>query len=218
MRDGGIEFRRRDDAIHEAHLGSAGGGDHLARQQHFHRVLARHIAREGDHGRRAEEADIDAGRREFRFLRGDGEIAARDELAASRGRDAVDAGDDRLRAVDDRLHERRAELHRIREEGAATIIARTSGGEFLQVMTGAEAGAGAREDDGADGGVLAHGLDFGGQGNHQLFGEAVALLRAVKREGRDAVRVLAQEDGVGGGRFSGGLAHGASPGFAFQGA
>ena len=38
----------------------------LAGEQHLHRVLARHVARQRHHRRRAEQADIDAGRGELR--------------------------------------------------------------------------------------------------------------------------------------------------------
>ena len=77
-----------------------GGGDHVAGEQHFHGVLARDVARQRHHRRRAEQADMRRRACEnSRGLGGDREVAARDQLAAGGGGDAFDRGDHRLRQV-----------------------------------------------------------------------------------------------------------------------
>jgi hypothetical protein len=58
---------------------SARAADHVAGQQHLHRVLARHGARQGDHRGRAEQADIHARRAEPRRSA----ATARSQLATS---------------------------------------------------------------------------------------------------------------------------------------
>jgi hypothetical protein len=49
----------RGEAVHQTQLARALGVDELAGGQHLERRLARHVAGQRHHGRRAEEADID---------------------------------------------------------------------------------------------------------------------------------------------------------------
>ena len=57
----------------------------------------------------------------FAVLRGDGEIAARDQLAARRGGGALDRGDHRLRHAMDALHHGAAAVHEVLHIGAAAV-------------------------------------------------------------------------------------------------
>ena len=110
----------------------------VAGEQHFHGVLARDVARQRHHRRRAEQADVDARRGEAGLGRGDGEIAACDELAAGGGGDALHRRDHRLRQVDDLLHHRAAGRHDLAEIGAAAVGIGAARGEFLEIVAGAE--------------------------------------------------------------------------------
>ena len=69
------------DVVDESPVGRSPGVDQLAREQHLERPLAAHGTRDLDHGRRAEQADPDAGSRESGILARDREIAGSDELA-----------------------------------------------------------------------------------------------------------------------------------------
>src|SRR6185503_15626610 len=68
--------------------------------------------------------------------------------------------------------------------------------DLLQVVPGAEALAGARQDDDAHAPVVLEGIEFLLDGRQHLAGEQVHLLRTVHRQGADAVAILAQEDGL----------------------
>ena len=84
-------------------------------------------------------------------MRGDREVAARDQLQPGGGRQAVDLGDHRLRMAHDRLHQRSASGKCLFEEGLALIGVGTARGHFLEIVAGAEHLSGRRQDDDAHG-------------------------------------------------------------------
>src|ERR1035441_10685807 len=93
--------------------------DQLAGQQHAHGGLAADIARQGDHGGRAKEPDVDSRRRKASILGGQGKIAGCNQLATGRGRNAMYLSDDRLRQTQDRQHDFGAFGEQCLEVGAA---------------------------------------------------------------------------------------------------
>ena len=86
--------------------------------------------------------------------RGDGEIAARDELAAGRGRDALHRRDHRLGQGDDPLHHGAAGVHDLLEIGAAAVGVAAACGQLLEIVAGAERRTVRRQHDGANAVVL----------------------------------------------------------------
>src|SRR5882762_8854968 len=68
----------------------------LTGEQHLHRALAADVSHDAYRRRRAEHADVDAGKRESGLLRGHSQVAHRDQLAARGGGDAVHPGEHRL--------------------------------------------------------------------------------------------------------------------------
>src|SRR5215472_8444658 len=97
-------------------------------------MLAGDIARWRDHRCRAEKSDIDAGRSKASGRGGDREIAARDELTTSCGRNALNLRDHGFRVANDRLHQLRALRKEGGEGGLAFVAVRASRGHLLQVM------------------------------------------------------------------------------------
>ena len=176
------------------------GRHDLAGEQHLHRVLARHVARQRHHRRRAEQADIDAGRGEARRGRGDGEIAACDQLAARRRRHALHRGDHRLRQVDDLLHHGAAGRHDVAEIGAAAVGVGAPRGEFLEIVAGAERRPFGGEHDRAHAPVRRDAASAPSpSAAEQRLGQAVARRRPVERQHRDRPVVLPQQHGFGDG-------------------
>jgi hypothetical protein len=157
-------------------------------------LLARDVARQRHHGRRTEQADIDAGGGEARGLGGDRQIAARHELAAGRGRDALHGGDDGLRQTHDRLHHRAAGVHDLPKIGPAAIRVAAARGQFLHVVARRERRTIGRDDDGADAVVV---MDFSQRAvqlGDQALRQAVARRRPVEGEQADAADILLQQD------------------------
>ena len=142
----------RHDAIDRGRCDAAScGRDHVAGEQHFHGVLARDVARQRHHRRRAEQADMTPGVANF----APSEATARSQLATSWQPAAVatpcDGGDHRLRQVDDLLHHARCSVVMMwLEIGAAAIGVAAARGHFLQIVAGAEGRTVGRQDDGAD--------------------------------------------------------------------
>ena len=173
------------------------GRHHIAGQQHFHRVLARHVARQRHHRRRAEQADIDAGRGEFGGGGSDRQIATGDQLAAGGGGGALHGGDHRLRQVDDLLHHGAAGRHDVAEIGAPAVAIAAARGQLLHVMAGAEGRPVGRQHDGADRLVRGNIAPRLGQRGQQRFRQAVARRRAVEDQDGDLAVALAQQHGCG---------------------
>ncbi len=117
---------------------AAVGVDELARSQHLERDLAGDVAREGDHRRRTEKADIHAIYAEPRAFGRDRHVAGGDKLAASGGGDAVDLGDDGLGQGGDHLHDLGAAGEEIGEIGAALVLGLTARLHLLQIVARAE--------------------------------------------------------------------------------
>ncbi len=157
--------------------------------------LARHVAGERDHRRRAEEADVDARRAELCGVGGDRQIAGGDQLAAGGGGRSVHGGDHRLRAFHDRLHERRALAHDLLEEGAAAVAILAMGRQLLEVMTRAKHRPVRGEHDGANIQMRRQADERVLKRRHQRLVEAVALIRPVETEDRDRALALADEHG-----------------------
>ena len=98
------------------------------------RGLAREVAGQRHHRRRAEQAVAHARGRKARVGRGQRQIAGGDQLAAGGGRDAVDQRDHRLRQAGEREHDRRALLEQRPDLGRVGALA----AQLLEVVTGAE--------------------------------------------------------------------------------
>ena len=181
----------RDDAIDEAEALGGLSVVKVAGQRHFHRVLARNGAADGDQRRRAEEADRHAGQGEARVGAGDREVAGGDELAAGGGGDAFDGGDHRLRQGDDGAHQVGAARHRALKERAAAVGVVAMRLQLLEVVAGRKRRPVAGENDDARRGI---GFDRR-EGVDQRFdhrqAQRVARSRRLQSEGRDAAPVLA---------------------------
>src|SRR5690606_6198950 len=139
-----VELVGRHHAVDEAARERGLRIDELAGDEHLEGRLARHVARQRDRRRRAEQPQVHARDREARALGGDGEVAGGDQLAAGGGGDAVHARDDRLRHALDRRHQPRA----LREQ-RAVIVVRGLRAHLAQVVPGAERLARGPEDDDA---------------------------------------------------------------------
>ena len=146
------------------------------------------LARQGNHGRRAEQPDVDAWRGEVGRRRGNCQIAGCNQLTAGGGRWSFDGRDDRLGTGDDRLHHGRARLHGLVEESAAAIGIGAPCGHFLQIMAGAEHGSAGRKHDGRDRRIIASRQDCLMQGADQRQCQRIARLRPVERQQADAGR------------------------------
>ena len=114
---------------------------------------------------------------------GDGEVAARDELAARRRGDAVHLGDDRLR---DRLHGRHQPAAGGEQLGRVVALA---GRQLGEVVAGREGRTGPGDDDHPSRGPFEGLLQL----PHQLERQRVAPLGPVERDPRDRFDVLHQE-------------------------
>ncbi|GCC48016.1 hypothetical protein chiPu_0032518, partial [Chiloscyllium punctatum] len=156
--------------------------DGFTGQQHFHRLLARHVARQRHHWRRAEQPDVDTRRRKRGRLGGDREITACDELAAGRGGDALNSRDHRLRQVHDRLHHRAAGVHDLSKIGAATIGIAAPRGELLHVVPGGISRTIRGDHDGADVPVVADVVQRSMEAGDHALRKAVARRGAIERQ------------------------------------
>src|SRR5712664_829375 len=116
--------------------------DRLAGDQHLHRVLAREVAADSDPGRRAEESPGYAPGDEPGRLGGDRKVALGDELAAGRGRSALDARDHGLGQRGNGLHHAAA----LAEQGLDLRLF-PERADLPEIMAGAKAFAGCRQDD-----------------------------------------------------------------------
>ncbi len=170
------------------------GRNRLARQQHFHRLLARHVARQRHHRRRAEQADIDARRGKARCVRGNREIATGDELAAGGGGNALHGGDHRLGQMHHRLHHGAAGVHELGEVGTAAIGIAAARGHFLHVMAGGEGGTIGRDDEATHALVGADLVQRRMKLRDQSFRQAVARRGTVEGEHGNAADIFAQQN------------------------
>src|SRR3989454_2727097 len=93
-----------NDTVHKAPFQRFLRIDSVSGQEQLHGALAQQVAAHRDTGGRAEKAPADSRGGELRRLRGDRQVALRDELAARRGRRALHPRDHRLRQRADRLH------------------------------------------------------------------------------------------------------------------
>ena len=117
------------------------GADELAGDQHFHRLLGRHVAQQRHAGRGAEQPVVDAADGKARLGRGHGQVALRHQLAARRGGDALHARDHRHRQLQDAEHHPAA----LREQASGSRPASGCRDHFLEVVAGAEGLAGGGE-------------------------------------------------------------------------
>ena len=176
----------RDNAVQETIFDSLRRRQRLTQQQHLHRSLARHVARERNHRRRAEQADIDTGRRKRRRPGCNGQIAGRHQLTPRRCRNTLDRCDHRLGARHDALHERRTLRHRLGIKRAAAIGVGAVSGQFLEVVTRAERRTIARQHDGLDALIGAERCNCLRQRAHQVSRQRIARLGPVHGHHRDA--------------------------------
>ena len=159
--------------------------------------LLRDVARQRHHRRRAEQADMDARRRETRRFGSDRQVAARDQLAAGGGGDAFDCGDHRLRQLLDRHHQVAAPFHQRFEIAAAAVGIGAVRGHFLHVVAGGKGRAIVRNDHGADSVVFTDRGELVMQRREHRLRQRIARLRPVEREQGNAADVAAQQNGRG---------------------
>ena len=178
-----VELGRRDHLVDKAPIGGGGGVDRLPREQHVERPLAPDRAGHGHHRRRAEESDLDAGRREGGGLRGQREVAGRDQLTAGGGGDALDGRDDGLRDTLDGLHQLRAG-----GEDPLLVLERATD-QLAEVVSGAESPAFSPQDEGSNLGARALLPQGAGDLGHQGHRQRVATLGAVERDHDGGQRV-----------------------------
>ena len=149
--------------------------------------LRGHVARQGDHRRRAEQAVFHARGREPAVVAAHREIAGGDQLAAGGGGDAVDARDHRLRQAGQRGHHGGAAV----EQGAHRRVAQISA-HLLEVVAGAERLAGTADHHHPGRGIHGDPGKLLLEQAQQRIGQAVVGLRTVERQAHHAVGVAAQ--------------------------
>ena len=110
-------------AVDQANFSSACGGGHVTGQQHFHCVFVAHVARQGDHRGRAEQANMYARCAELRRVGGNGQIATCHELTARCRCHASDLGDHRFGAVHNSLHDAGTHRHDLGKIRLASVSA-----------------------------------------------------------------------------------------------
>ena len=157
------------------------GGEELTGQQHPHRRLRRHRAGEGDHRRRAEQADLHPGSGEPCRTGRHREIASGHQLTTSRRGHPLNLGDDRLR---DRLNG----LHQLGTGGEGRLLGleiRTA--DLLEVMTGTEHVPRGPQDHCAHIGPPPHLGEGVAELCHHGPRQRIAGFGLVDRHGRDAV-------------------------------
>ena len=153
------------------------------------------IARQRDHGRRAEQADIHARRRKPGLGSRHGEVAGRDKLATGRRCHALDDGDDGLRHGADLEHHGRARRHQFREKAASAIRRGAGSLDFLQVMPGREGGPVMRQQHDADGTITGCTSQGFMQGRDHRRGKRVPPLRIGERDHPDGAAILDVDQG-----------------------
>jgi hypothetical protein len=121
-------------------------------------------------------------------------IAARHQLASRRRRHALDRRHHRLRQLHDGLHHGAAGGHDLRKIGAPVIGVAAAGGEFLHVVAGGKGRAVGCEHHRAHACIVVNIPERGMQFGDQAFRQAVARLRPVEGQHRDAAHRLAQEN------------------------
>ena len=118
----------------------------------------------------------------------------RAQADAAAGGDAVHGANHGLREAGEFAHQRVvADLHRVRDaftDAALNAVAKVVAGE---VGAGAKAAAGARDDQGAHGGIAAERAQSGADVVDQGLVQAVERLRPVERQARNAVCRLEQD-------------------------
>ena len=150
-------------------------------------MLARDVARQRDHRRRAEQADVDAGGREPRRIGGHRQIAGRHQLAAGRGGDAAHLGDHRLRQAHDRLHQGRTGFEQLDEVGLAAVGVGAPRSHLLEVMPGAEMIAGTAQDDRPDRPLGRDFVETGLQRSEHFLGQRIDRPRTIQHHAGDPV-------------------------------
>ena len=116
------------------------GVDLFAGYQHLHGLLARYIARQGNHRSGAEQANIHARSTEIGFIDCNGQIAGGNQLTTGSRGCALHFCNHQLWAIDDLLHELGTGLHDHGKIGAAPIFAGTTGGQLFQIMPAQKTG------------------------------------------------------------------------------
>ena len=119
--DGRVELLGGNHAVDQSELEGSVRGDGRGGHEHFQGGAGRYHADQRDHGRRAEEADLDPGRGEGGLLRGDGQVAGRDQLAAGRGCQPVHPRDHWLLEPAETEHHPAAQL-----EELSVVVLRTA--------------------------------------------------------------------------------------------
>ena len=170
------------------------GRNRLAGQQHFHRLLARHVARQRHHRRRAEQPDIDA--RAWRSSRPPRRRPDRSLPPAGSRRRWRRPAPRRSPACGNRTiaASSRCRRHDLCEIGAAAIGVGAARGQFLEVVAGGKGRAVGGDHDGAHACVVRDRGERVAERREQRLRQAVAGLRPVEREDGDAAADLAQQD------------------------
>src|SRR5208337_5139302 len=127
-----LQFGGGNGDVDESPLDGGERVNHVAGHQHLQGALAANGAAESDHGRGAEQANLDAGRGKACLVRSDGEVTGGHQLAAGGGGDALHLCDDRLRYGLDAGHKLGADV-----EDFAVVVEVTAD-HLAEVMAGGE--------------------------------------------------------------------------------
>src|SRR5271157_1728196 len=176
-----VEFMTGNHAVDQSELKGSVRGDGRGGHEHFQGGAGRYHADQGDHGRRAEEADLDPRGGEGGLLRGHGQVAGCDQLAARRCCQAVHPRDHGLVEPAEAEHHPAAQL-----EELSVVVLRTAH-KLREIITRREDRTFAAEHDNSCRPVRADRAEAVLQPQQQLTGESVAPLGTVEREPDDAL-------------------------------
>ena len=131
-----------------------------------------------------------------RRLRGDADVAGHRDREAGADRGAGQRRNGRLAHRDQRAGQQALPFLQVRDLlviGHFELLLVAMGAHALDVAAGAERGAGAGDQERADLGILAAGLDHAAQRRRQIVRQRVANFRPVQRDDGDAVADHAQQ-------------------------
>jgi len=174
--DGGFKLRFGNEAVDDAEVEGAFGGDRLAEKNEFERDFRADEERKNGRGERGENAERDFRLSEAGFWRGDNHVAESGEFRAATDGRAVDDADDGLRSFED-----------AGEDGVERIehLKNALGGVFADVNAAAENFAGGVEDDEFDVKALADVGNAVGHFAEHIFVEEI-VVGAAEGHARDA--------------------------------
>ena len=176
--DARVELRRRNAVMHESDAMRFGGIERFGGEEQTPRLTHADGGDDVRRNHRRHEAEFHFGKSELRRVRGDDDVAARDESDAAAVRRAVHARDGRLRQVVQRAHQFREALRIGAIVGFRQV---RHAAHPVQVGAGGKRSAVAGEHDGADRGVFVELGQRVGEFVDQLVVERVVDVGTVQR-------------------------------------